>query len=130
MTSRGIANPIVITGDWHSTFVNDLKANFEDDASPTVGTEFVVTSISSIGDGGGYWDYYGPMIPLNPHIRLFDGDRRGYQRAEITSDKWRVDVQMVDTIRSETAGVSTFASFSSRTANPAPSSGSETQLHT
>ena len=51
------------------------------------------------------------MIPLNPHIRLFDGDRRGYQRVEVTPDAWRVDIQMVDTVLSATSAVSTFASF-------------------
>ena len=40
----------MITGDWHSTFVNDLKADYEDPDAPTVATEFVGTSISSNGD--------------------------------------------------------------------------------
>ena len=43
-------NPVVITGDWHSTFVNDLKARLDDPDSPVVATEFVGTSISSNGD--------------------------------------------------------------------------------
>jgi alkaline phosphatase D len=36
--SRNIANPVVLTGDWHSTFVNDLKADFADPDSPTIAT--------------------------------------------------------------------------------------------
>lgn len=118
LQTGAVSNPVVITGDWHSTFVNELRANFEDETSPTIAAEFVVSSISSNGDGGGYQDYYGPMIPLNPHIRLFDGDRRGYQRVEVTPDEWRVDLQMVDTVLSETADASTFASFVLENGNP------------
>ena len=32
-----LRNPVVITGDWHSTFVNDFKLDFDDPASPDRG---------------------------------------------------------------------------------------------
>jgi alkaline phosphatase D len=57
-----IRNPVVITGDWHSTFANDVKANYEDPRAPTVAAEFVTPSISSNGDNEVYGPYYGPMI--------------------------------------------------------------------
>ena len=60
-----IRNPMLITGDWHSTFVNDIKADFSDPDSTTVATEFVGTSISSNGDFPVYGPYYGPMIDAN-----------------------------------------------------------------
>jgi alkaline phosphatase D len=44
---RQPANPIVLTGDIHSFFVNDLRLSNHDPGSPTVATEFVGTSISS-----------------------------------------------------------------------------------
>ncbi len=43
-----ISNPVVITGDIHSSWVNELKLDFDDRRSPTVATEFVGTSISSL----------------------------------------------------------------------------------
>ena len=82
-------NPVLITGDWHSTFVNDIKADFSDPDSATVATEFVGTSISSNGDGPVYGPYYGPMIHANPHIKFFDGDRRGYVRCRVDREHWR-----------------------------------------
>lgn len=109
--TNGIRNPVVITGDWHSTFVNDLKIDFKDPASPVVATEFVGTSISSNGDAIVYGPYYGPMVPDNPHIRFFDGDRRGYVRCTLTPDDWRTDLRMVSTVSTSDAPVSTFASF-------------------
>src|SRR5882762_3484886 len=45
------SNPVVITGDIHSNWVSDLKLDFDNPSSATVGTEFVGTSITSGGDG-------------------------------------------------------------------------------
>jgi alkaline phosphatase D len=106
-----VSNPVVITGDWHSTFVNDLKADYSDPDAPTVATEFVGTSISSNGDYEVYGPYYGPMIPFNPSIKFFDGDRRGYDLCTLDHDEWRTDLRMVSTVSRSDAPVSTFASF-------------------
>ena len=106
-----VRNPVLITGDWHSTFVNDIKRDFSDPGSATVATEFVGTSISSNGDFPVYGPYYGPMIDANPHIKFFDGDRRGYVRCLLDRHRWRTDLRMVSTVSRSDAPVSTFASF-------------------
>jgi alkaline phosphatase D len=106
-----VSNPVVITGDWHSTFVNDLKADYADPNAPTVATEFVGTSISSNGDCICYGPYYGPMIQFNPDIKFFDGDRRGYVLCTLDQDEWRTDLRMVPTVSRPDTPVSTFASF-------------------
>ena len=106
-----VRNPVVITGDWHSTFVNDIKANVEDPDSATVATEFVGTSISSNGDRIVYGPYYGPMVAWNPHIKFFDGDRRGYVRCSVDRHEWRTDLRMVTTVSRPDAPAYTFASF-------------------
>jgi alkaline phosphatase D len=104
-----VSNPVVITGDWHSTFVNDLKADYE--KGPVVATEFVGTSISSNGDCICYGPYYGPMIPFNPDIKFFDGDMRGYVLCTLDHEEWRTDLRMVPTVSTRDAPVSTFKSF-------------------
>ena len=50
---RKIANPVVLTGDIHTNWANDLVVDFDDlgGRRPSVGAEFVGTSISSGGDG-------------------------------------------------------------------------------
>jgi alkaline phosphatase D len=106
-----VSNPVVVTGDWHSTFVNDIHRDFDQASSPVVATEFVGTSISSNGDGEVYGPYYGPMIKYNPHIKLFDGDRRGYVRCKVTKSQMRTDLKMVSTVSRRDAPESTFASF-------------------
>jgi alkaline phosphatase D len=106
-----VRNPVVITGDWHSTFVNDIKEDFEDPNSDTVATEFVGTSISSNDDQIVYGPYYGPMVAWNPHIKFFDGDRRGYVRCRVDHEKWLTDLRMVTTVSRPDAPVYTLASF-------------------
>ena len=46
-----IRNPVVLTGDIHSHWANELLTDFDRPDSPPVGVEFVGTSISSGGDG-------------------------------------------------------------------------------
>ena len=41
-----VSNPIVLTGDIHSNWVNDLQVDCDDPDSPVVATEFVGTSIT------------------------------------------------------------------------------------
>lgn len=104
-------NPVVVTGDWHSTFVNDIHADFDREGTPVVATEFVGTSLSSNGDREVYGPYYGPMIPFNPHIKFFDGDRRGYVRCTLDRDEFRADLRMVRTVSRRDAPDYTYASF-------------------
>ncbi|MFC0110973.1 alkaline phosphatase D family protein [Kibdelosporangium aridum] len=106
-----VSNPVVVTGDWHSTFVNDIHRDFDRPGSPVVATEFVGTSISSNGDGEVYGPYYGPMIKYNPHIKFFDGDRRGYFRCTVRNDQMTADLQIVSTVSRRDAPESTYASF-------------------
>ena len=76
-----------------------------------VGTEFVGTSISTNGDGDVYGPYYGPMIKFNPHIRFFDGDRRGYVRCSFDKHRMVVRHRMVRTVSRRDAEQYTFSSF-------------------
>ena len=109
--AAGTRNPVVVTGDWHSTFVNDIKRDFDDPDSAVIATEFVGTSISSNGDGIVYGPYYGPMIQYNPHIKFFDGDRRGYVRCQLDREQLRTDLRMVRTVSRSDAPDYTYASF-------------------
>ena len=93
-----LKNPVFLTGDWHSTFVNDLKLDFKDPGAPTIATEFVTPAITTGGDGTPYGPYYGPMIPFNPHIKYYEGDRRGYFKATVTPGSMRLDLRFVTSV--------------------------------
>ncbi len=113
-----VRNPVVFTGDWHSSFVNDILRDFDRPDSPVVATEFVGTSISTNGDTPVYGPYYGPMIKFNPHIKFFDGDRRGYQRIVIEPDRITTRLKMVRTVSRRDAPEYTYASFAVEDGRP------------
>jgi alkaline phosphatase D len=98
VAETALRNPVFLTGDWHSTFANDLKLDFKDPASPVVAAEFVTPAITSGGDGTPYGPYYSPMIPFNPHIKYYEGDRRGYFRATVTPGQMELDLRFVTSV--------------------------------
>ena len=108
-------NPIVITGDVHRNFVYNLKADFRDPDSTTVGTEYVGTSITSFGDGTGATTY--GENPNDPWQK-FMNDNRGYVRCTITPEQWRTDYRIVSTVERPNATVSTKASFITEAGDP------------
>ena len=108
-------NPVIVTGDVHRNFVYDIKANFYDEDSATVGTEYVGTSISSFGDGTGVTTY--GEDPNDPW-RKFMNDERGYVRCTVTPEKWRTDYRVVSTVEEPEADVETRASFVTEAGDP------------
>jgi alkaline phosphatase D len=106
-----VANPVVLAGDIHSSWFSELKLDFDQPDSPSVAVEFVATSISS--DFPAVFD--APIKAanpiFNPHVRYFDGLKRGYLRCEIGRDAWHTDVRVVDTIAVRETSVHTSASF-------------------
>jgi phosphodiesterase/alkaline phosphatase D-like protein len=105
---RRPSNPVVISGDWHSNWVNDLKTDFDDPASETIATEFVGTSISS---GCGWRGQVEAALGENPHVRFFDGEYRGYVRCEVTEEEWRSELKIVPDPRAAEGPAYTLASF-------------------
>jgi alkaline phosphatase D len=79
---RRVRNPVVLSGDIHSYWANDLKLDFADARSPTVATEFVGSSITSRQP---FHEQLQKAARDNPHVRFFEGRLRGYATAELTS---------------------------------------------
>ncbi len=75
-----IANPVVLSGDIHSFWANDLKLDFDDPASAVVASEIVGTSVSAHPPP---YDLFMKFMPDNPHVRYFESRKRGYTTLEI-----------------------------------------------
>ncbi len=115
MAPRAAKNPVVITGDIHSAWAYDLKRDFNNPASQTVGTEFICTSVTA--------DFPVGLVPLvtgsaraTPHNKYFNGSQRGYTLCTLTPDTWRTDFRVVATaangqVVNPNAAASTAASF-------------------
>ncbi len=110
LAARRPANPLVLAGDIHSNWVNDLKVDYRDPAAPVVGTELVCTSISSGGDGGDGGDRAATLIAENPAIRFYNG-QRGYVRCDLTPEQCRADYQVLEYVTRPGSPISTRASF-------------------
>jgi alkaline phosphatase D len=63
----------VLTGDIHNNWAGDLKQNFDNPSSPTLGVEFVATSISSGGDGFDTNDSFQALLAQDLHIDCVHG---------------------------------------------------------
>ena len=113
LQARKPSNPILITGDIHSSWVHNIKTDFDNPESETVGAEFVGASISSsFGDDEAESSaVVTAALPGNLHTQFFDGLNRGYVRCTVTPDIWQSDFRVVSTTQEDTAEVSTLASF-------------------
>jgi phosphodiesterase/alkaline phosphatase D-like protein len=92
---RQPANPVVLTGDIHAFFVNDLRRPGGGPDAPVVATELVGTSISS---GSTKSTAFRKHLKDSPHVRFFENRLRGYTRCTVIHDRWYADLRVVDTI--------------------------------
>jgi alkaline phosphatase D len=114
---RQPSNPIVLSGDIHSSWVHDVKANYNDPASATLGTEFVGPSITS--------EFPAIAVPLvaaalrdNPHTRFFEGLFRGYLRCTVRPEAWFSEFRAVPTVLAEEVNAFTIGSFAAVDGQP------------
>jgi alkaline phosphatase D len=114
---RGVRNPVVLTGDVHNNWACDLKADFYDQSSATLGVEFVGTSVTSGGDGADTSLSQKAVVLENPHIKFFNG-QRGYVRCTLTPEEWRADYRVLPFVKQPGAPVYTRATFAVEAGNP------------
>jgi alkaline phosphatase D len=107
---RTPGNAVVLTGDIHSNWVNDLLLDFDNPKSPVVATEFVGTSITSGGDGSDMNQTMEGYLRENPWVKFVNG-QRGYVVCEIEPGKMLAHYRVVDYIRDPGSPVHTRASF-------------------
>jgi len=103
-------NPVLIAGDVHSGWVADLKSDFRNPNSATLGTEFVGTSITSrLPDSA--IDTIKAARPENPHVKYFDDRPGGYVRCDLNASRWRSDYRLAKTTLKPESPVRNVASF-------------------
>ena len=107
--TRRISNPIVITGDIHSNWVNDLMVEFDERSANPVATEFVGTSITTGGDQGLKLSPES-LMSKNSFVKFHNGEH-GYVRCSVTSKAWQSDYQVVEYVSRPGASLVTRASF-------------------
>jgi len=117
LATRRAANPVVLTGDIHTNWVNDLKVDFKKAESPVVATEFVGTSITSGGDGVDFPARMKDVMGENPFVKFYNS-QRGYVSCSVTPGAWHADYQIVSHVTKPDGERSTRASFRIRDGRP------------
>jgi alkaline phosphatase D len=107
---RRAANAVVIGGDIHSNWANDLIADFDNLESRVVASEFVGTSISSGGDGVDRPTNLELLLAENPFVKLHNA-QRGYVRCEVTPQSWQTDYRTLEFVTRPGSPIATRASF-------------------
>jgi alkaline phosphatase D len=88
----GVANPVVVSGDWHCAAAMNLHSEPGNVRSRRIGHEFAGTSIAS--DCG--WMYEMEQVRSeNQHLRHLNARQRGYCRFDVTSRDWTTTFRVV-----------------------------------
>lgn len=103
-------NPVILSGDVHLHFGADLKSDFREPRSRTVGVEFTTSSISSTGDGMDVAEGWDRVRKDNPHI-TYHSARRGYISCTATPEQMRADFRVLDAVTTPGAPVRTAGSL-------------------
>lgn len=105
-----LQNLVVVTGDVHHNCAAELKRDFADPASATVGVEFIGTSITSNGDGADTTSRFKALLQQDPHVKFYNA-QRGYVRHVVSQKRWQADYRVLDKVSVRDGKVSTRASF-------------------
>lgn len=111
-----IDNLMVLTGDVHVGYGFDLKRDFDDPSSRTVGTEIVATSITSGKNGSDKPAAWNNQMRANPHMKFFNG-RRGYAVITLGAQRARADYRTVSAVTTPGAPLATAGSFVTEVGN-------------
>ena len=110
------SNPVILSGDIHSFWANEVRAVAEDLASPIMAPEFVCTSVTA--DGPPPQPFAG-VEAANPHVRFFDAAHRGYCTLDLTAERLEVRFQGLANRRDPASAVSTLQRFTVASGDPA-----------
>lgn len=107
---RQVANPVVLTGDIHSNWVNDLRADDRRPDLPVLATEFVGTGISSTPNGITNPAKLDQLMAENPSL-VWHGGGNGYASCSASADRLETTYHMVEDVAQPESPVAVAARF-------------------
>ncbi|GAA3211035.1 alkaline phosphatase D family protein [Actinocorallia longicatena] len=106
----GVRNAVVLTGDVHAHWASDLKLDYADPSSATVGSELVCSSITTGGDGADSDPSTQSYLKINPHLKFYN-NQRGYVLTTIGRHEFKADFKTLPTVKTSTAAATTKATY-------------------
>ena len=107
-------NPVFLGGDVHENWVGHVKTDYSKPDAATVGVEFCGTSISSRSvkyDAA-------PVVAENPHIVYAENTRKGYGVVELTPQRLKTTLRVVDDVTKPDTRIETLATFAVEAGRP------------
>jgi alkaline phosphatase D len=90
-------NPIVLSGDVHVHYGADLKMDFQNENSQTIGVELTNSSLTSGSDGAEVAANWEAVRGANPHIK-YHSARRGYIACSASPKELRAEFKLLDRV--------------------------------
>lgn len=118
IAERRVSNPVVLTGDIHSNWVNELRVDDRETDGEIIATEFVATSLSSGGNGTAEPRGLKQLMAANRCVKFHNAER-GYIRCTVTPDSWKSDYMVVDDVTKPGGNTFERKSFVVEAGNPA-----------
>jgi alkaline phosphatase D len=101
-----LRNLVAVDGDIHFNCAGELRKNFDDEKSASLGVDFTATSITSLGDGFDINQRFSTLMQQDPHIKFYNG-QRGYVRHVVTPNRWQAEYQVLDKVSTPDGVMST-----------------------
>lgn len=118
VAQRRVPGAVMLGGDVHTTYVADLKPDFDDPKSPVVASEFCGTSISS---ESGFPQARLDRLPAEqPHFKLARTTHRGTLRATLAPGRLEVAERAVRDVLDAASPVDTLTRWAVDAARPGP----------
>ncbi len=108
LAQPAVRNPVVLSGDVHSFWVNDLN----DVDGKAVGTEIVTSALAAASPPPGRFN---DVKTNNPHIRFSDVDHAGYVLIDISASALTADFRAIADRTKADSPVSSVAQFTIET---------------
>lgn len=88
-----VANPVFLTGDWHTAMASTVHETAFDTRSRRLGHEIAGSSISS---GCPWAKAMEDTREANPHVSYLNGNKRGYLRTTLSAATCEAEFRVVD----------------------------------
>ena len=112
-----VGNVVVLTGDEHQNFAGDLYVDGARHEGAPIASEFVITSISSGGDGNDQRDDFAKIQAANPILK-FNNNQRGYAICDVTPKAFVTQFKVLDAVTRKDGKLSTRAKWALEAGKP------------
>lgn len=102
-----VRSPVVLSGDVHSFWLNDVRADSRRSAEAPLAAEVVTSCLAS---RNGPEALFAPARALNPHVRFLDNAHSGYVRLDLRPGRLEIELRAVHDLADPDSGCRTVAS--------------------